>query len=402
MKIIGNIPRRKVNNWTLPDGWKLVSLSDVCEIISGQSPPSSTYRKTQEGLPFFQGKADFGLIHPIPSVCVEPKKISEPDDILISVRAPVGPTNIAVVKCCIGRGLAAIRCSEKVERDFVLSALRLFEQELVQQGTGSTFDAINRDQLERFEIPLPPFSEQKRIAAIVRERMEAVERARKSAEEQLEAATALPTAYLRDSFSDDNCKKWQSFSVGDICVSIDYGFTASAGFSIEIPKFLRITDIQNGNVNWGQVPGCKINFEDEDSYRLKEGDIVFTRTGATTGKSFLLKDPPRAIFASYLIRLRPNRSKTLPEYFYTFFQSDRYWTQIRNQVRGGAQPNFNATMLAKLNLPLPPNSEQQALIQKIDKKFCSTQKMISYIKDQLSTINALPAALLRQAFRGEL
>jgi len=56
MKIIGNIPRRKVNNWTLPDGWKLVSLSDVCEIILGQSPPSSTYRKTQEGLPFYQGK----------------------------------------------------------------------------------------------------------------------------------------------------------------------------------------------------------------------------------------------------------------------------------------------------------------------------------------------------------
>jgi len=298
--------------------------------------------------------------------------------------------------------LAAIRCSEKVERDFVLSALRLFEQELVQQGTGSTFDAINRDQLERFEIPLPPLPEQKRIAAILRERMETVACARKSAEEQLEAATALPTAYLRDTFSDDNCKKWQSFSVGDICVSINYGFTASADFSIEIPKFLRITDIQNGNVNWGQVPGCKINFEDEDSYRLKEGDIVFTRTGATTGKSFLLKDPPRAIFASYLIRLRPNRSKILPEYLYTFFQSDRYWTQIINQARGGAQPNFNATMLAKLNLPLPPNSEQQTLIRKIDKKFCSTQKIISYIKDQLSTINALPVALLRQAFRGEL
>ena len=201
MKIIGNIPRRKVNNWTLPDGWQLVSLSDVCEIISGQSPPSSTYRKTQEGLPFFQGKADFGLIHPIPSVwCVEPKKISEPGDILISVRAPVGPTNIAVVKCCIGRGLAAIRCSEKVERDFVLSALRLFEQELVQQGTGSTFDAINRDQLERFEIPLPPLSEQKRIAAVLRERMEAVECARKSAEAQLSTINALPGALLRQAF----------------------------------------------------------------------------------------------------------------------------------------------------------------------------------------------------------
>ena len=201
MTDLGKLARRKANDWTLPNEWKLVSLGEVCEIISGQSPPSSTYRKVPEGLPFFQGKADFGLIHPVPTVwCVEPMKISQPGDIVISVRAPVGPTNVADVKCCIGRGLAAIRCSEKVDRDFVLSALRLFEQELVQQGTGSTFDAINRDQLERFEIPLPPLPEQKRIAAILRERMDAVEHARKAAEEQLENINALPGALLQQAF----------------------------------------------------------------------------------------------------------------------------------------------------------------------------------------------------------
>lgn len=96
--------------------------------------------------------------------------------------------------------MAAIRCSEKVDRDFILYALRLFEQELVQQGTGSTFDLINRDQIEGLEIPLPLLPEQKRIAAILRERMEAVEHTRKAAEAQLETINALPGALLRQAF----------------------------------------------------------------------------------------------------------------------------------------------------------------------------------------------------------
>ncbi len=186
----------------LPEGWRWVKLGEVCEIIAGQSPPGITYRKSPEGLPFFQGKADFGHLYPIARVwCVEPKKIALPGDILISVRAPVGPTNIANIKCCIGRGLAAIRCSEKVERDFLLAFMRYFEPKLTQVGSGSTFDAISRTDLENIEIPLPPLPEQQRIAAILREQMAAVDKARKAAEEELEAINALPAALLRRAFS---------------------------------------------------------------------------------------------------------------------------------------------------------------------------------------------------------
>src|SRR5208337_2692307 len=128
----------------LPDGWRWVKLGKVCEIIAGQSPPGSTYRTMPEGLPFFQGKADFGLLNPVPRVwCVDPNKIALPGDILISVRAPVGPTNVADVKCCIGRGLAAIRCEHNVDSDFILAALRRFENKLVVKGSGSTFEAIS-------------------------------------------------------------------------------------------------------------------------------------------------------------------------------------------------------------------------------------------------------------------
>ena len=94
---------------TLPPNWSWVKLGVVCEIVMGQSPPSSTYNTDQIGLPFFQGKAEFTELSPvIKKWCSEPKKIAEPLDILVSVRAPVGSSNIANQKCCIGRGLAAL------------------------------------------------------------------------------------------------------------------------------------------------------------------------------------------------------------------------------------------------------------------------------------------------------
>ncbi|HHL33367.1 MAG TPA: restriction endonuclease subunit S, partial [Desulfobulbaceae bacterium] len=93
----------------LPDGWILEKLPTLTNIVMGQSPPSSTYNTVGNGLPFFQGKAEFGKIFPtVQKYCSNPKKIAEKNSTLLSVRAPVGPTNLADRTCCIGRGLAAI------------------------------------------------------------------------------------------------------------------------------------------------------------------------------------------------------------------------------------------------------------------------------------------------------
>ncbi|MBN1876773.1 MAG: restriction endonuclease subunit S [Anaerolineae bacterium] len=185
----------------LPDGWQWERLGEICEIIAGQSPPSHTYRKHPEGLPFFQGKADFGDKSPVARVwCTAPQKIAEPGDILISVRAPVGPTNIADVQCCIGRGLSAIRPGDQVDRDFVLAALKFYEPDLVQLSSGSTFSAIKQSDLQNLEIPLPPLDEQRRIAAVLNVKLAAIAQARAAAEAQLETINALPAAYLRQAF----------------------------------------------------------------------------------------------------------------------------------------------------------------------------------------------------------
>jgi type I restriction enzyme S subunit len=187
----------------LPVGWKWDQLGQICEIIAGQSPPGETYNKEGVGLPFFQGKIDFGKINPTVRIwCSKPIKIAQRGDILISVRAPVGPTNVANVECCIGRGLAMIRCSDKVNKDYILWMLKLFELQLSKLGSGSTFTSINTPELKKFEIPLPPsLEEQERIAHILNEQMAIVEKARAAAEEQLETINSIPTALLKRAFN---------------------------------------------------------------------------------------------------------------------------------------------------------------------------------------------------------
>jgi len=160
---------------------------------------------------------------------------------------------------------------------------------------------------------------------------------------------------------------WKTTRLGDIAESVDYGVTASACELPVGPKFLRITDIQGGIVNWSTVPWCECDARSAAGARLKAGDIVFARTGATTGKSFLIREcPSDAVFASYLIRVRLG-SAAEPRFVSHFFQTPNYWAQITQGARGAAQPGVNATTLSALRVPLPPLPEQQRIAEILDK-----------------------------------
>ena len=196
---------------------KLVALPEVAKIIMGQSPPSSSYNMSEEGLPFFQGKADFGDLYPtVRMFCTEPKKIAKAGDILISVRAPVGPTNVAQEKSCIGRGLAAIRGGKGIDARYLLYFLRFYEPKLVGEGKGSTFSAISRSDLESVRVPLPPLPEQQRIAAILA-KADRIRRLRRY-------ARTLSDTYLQSVFvhlfgdPGSNPKKWTLIPVEQVLV----------------------------------------------------------------------------------------------------------------------------------------------------------------------------------------
>ena len=147
----------------------MARLEEICAINMGQSPDSSTYNEDGNGLPFFQGNADFGEIYPAVRMwCSEPTKIAREKDILISVRAPIGALNIANCECCIGRGLAALTVNEDIcAQEYLWHVLSSKVDELNSKGTGSTFKAINKKTLSEIEIPLPPLDEQRKIAAVL-------------------------------------------------------------------------------------------------------------------------------------------------------------------------------------------------------------------------------------------
>ena len=147
----------------------MARLDEICAINMGQSPDSSTYNEDSNGLPFFQGNADFGEIYPAVRMwCSEPTKIAQEKDVLISVRAPIGALNIANCECCIGRGLAALTVNEDIcAQEYLWHVLSSKVDELNSKGTGSTFKAINKKTLSEIEIPLPPLDEQRKIAAVL-------------------------------------------------------------------------------------------------------------------------------------------------------------------------------------------------------------------------------------------
>jgi len=156
---------------SIPKDWEIVILGDesIADLIMGQSPPSSTYNDKGIGLPFLQGNAEFGETYPKSIFsCSQPIKIAEKNDILLSVRAPVGDINITHSKSCIGRGLAAIRPkNDKLNYLFLFYYLKFGSRIFESLSMGSTFKAIRKQEVEKFQIPLPPLPEQRRIAEIL-------------------------------------------------------------------------------------------------------------------------------------------------------------------------------------------------------------------------------------------
>lgn len=170
-KGIGHKEFKETEIGRIPKSWEVFKLGNknVAIIIMGQSPPSSTYNEEGNGLPFLQGKAEFGEIFPSPVIyCSKPMKIAEKNDILLSVRAPVGDVNIAPFKCCIGRGLSSLRAkSEKLHYLFLFYYLIFSNKRFESLSMGSTFKAIRKGEIQNYKIPLPPLSEQQEIAEIL-------------------------------------------------------------------------------------------------------------------------------------------------------------------------------------------------------------------------------------------
>ena len=319
-------------------------------------------------------------------------------------------------------GFAVLTCFSGIYNKFLFFYLQSPEFDRYANSTenakGVAYPAINDDRLYRAIIPIPPLTEQKRIVSKIEEILPYIDQYDKAytkletfnkkfpedmkksilklamqgklVEQRTEEGTAdelyknivtekaqlikdgkikkekpLPEI-AEDEIPFEIPSSWKWVRWGTLSFSIQYGYNAPAIANGHY-RMVRISDIQDNQVLWDSVPYCEISDKEAETYLLAKNDILFARTGATVGKSFLVKDLPyEAVYAGYLIRTRYNFEKIVPKYLKLFMESQLYWQQLRNGTIATAQPNCNGQTLSKMLIPLPPLAEQKRIVAKID------------------------------------
>ena len=364
--------------------WKYRRLSEVAEVIMGQSPSSDSYNDTGEGLPFFQGKTEFGEVSPTPvKWCAVPKKIALKDDILMSVRAPVGPTNLAIEECCIGRGLAAIRAiGSEVDRGFLQLYLKFSEPLLVEKGQGSTFEAINGEDLRSHEIPQLRLSDQCRIAARLKAQLAEVEKARKAAELQLAEITKLCDAIIFDSL-----KKGVSTShtLGDVLVEV------KKGIGEEWKKYPVLGATRAGLAPAKEPPG-----KYPHKYKpVFPGTVFYNPMRILIGSiAFVEDDDKPGITSPDYVALKGRDGLVDSRWFYYWLRSPLGEQCITSLARGAVRERMLFKRLAKGSIELPAFTVQQ----QASTALAGLKPMRLAVQKQLDEIDLLPRKILSEAF----
>jgi type I restriction enzyme S subunit len=384
----------------LPSGWQIKSLGEVSEIIAGQSPPSATYNKNKIGLPFYQGKTDFGETYPSVRVwCSNPTKIALPNDILISVRAPVGPTNICDTEACIGRGLNAIRAKENSNYKFILYFLRTIENKLANQGRGSTFSAITQSELKEISIPFPSLPIQKQIAEIL-EKADQAKQKRKEANKLTEQF--LQSAFI-EMFGDPvkNPKRWNTEQIGNTIKYSEYGTSKKSnkvGSGYPILSMSNIT--YDGRIDLTNISYVELNKNEFSKLRLIHGDVIFNRTNSTEliGKTAYWDKELDFVIASYLVKLQ--LKPTHNPIWFSYLLNTKYFKNLfaLKCKKAVNQSNISPTLLKEFTMYSPPLPLQQQFADLVQKTEALKEKQK---KSEIGLEN-LFNILMQKAFKGEL
>jgi len=325
------------------------------------------------------------------------ESITKSPVIIIGRKGSVGAVNFSSTSCWpIDTSFFIDEYPDNLDPKWLYYCLTSLEFGIHAQGPKP---GIKRDLLYQTEIPVPPLGEQRRIVARIEELTRRAEEARRFRQEAIKGIERSLAATV-DALFHERDNDWTEATVKQLCGKPQYGYTASASNEQIGPRFLRITDIQNGQVDWDSVPYCPC--DEPEKCRLSDGDIVFARTGATTGKSYLVRNPPEAVFASYLIRIRPCEH-VLPEYIWWYFQSSSYWAAVYSGIDDGNRPSMNGSKLGALRIPFPKSKKMQRQIvsrlETLDGKIAELRELQITSEAELS---AFQSALLAKAFRGEL
>lgn len=387
---------------TIPDTWAETTLDKVCDVILGQSPPGTAYNDKGVGLPFFQGKAEFGSLYPSARKwTTEGNKRAQPDDVLISVRAPVGPTNLAPFECVIGRGLAALRPGAVTTTKFVLYQLKATENLLVSIATGSTFSAISGDQLREHGFVLAPLPEQARIVAVIEEQFSRLDEGQRSLATLRRLLLQLRTSVLATAMEGD----WPLKQIEELAVTIGSGAT---------PKKGRKDYYDGGTIPWVTSAQLVNSLVTQPTTYITEKALAETSVrlwpkhallvamygeGRTRGHcSELLFESTtnQACAAIVLSDDAPIRRDFLRMYFAASYDRNR------RLASGGVQPNLSLGLIRSMAVPVPSLAEQDSIVNYVEWWFSTIDELERAIAHAVRRGSLLRRSILDRAFSGLL
>lgn len=411
-------------NQDLPEGWAIKTLDEACEIVLGQSPPSETYNSEGKGLPFYQGKAEFGELYPTPvKWCSEPRKIAEADDILISVRAPVGPTNLCQEKSCIGRGLAALRRKDAMPSKYLLYYLRLIESEWDSKATGTTFKAITGDVLRRQQISVAPLPDQERIVARIEELFTQLE-AGTSALRRVQAGlkrykAAVMKAAVEGRLLDGRARVnegelpegWRWVTVAELAANELYSITdgpfgsklKTEHYTESGPRIIRLQNIGDGEFRDAKAYITKEHFATLHRHRIFAGDLVIAGLGESLPRACIIPEyVGDAVVKADCIRFKPNSDVVDTKYLLFALNSETVKRKVHEIVHGIGRPRMNQQEIKAIPIPLPSISEQCQIVAEVDRRLSVAQEIEAVVDASLKRVGRLRQAVLKAAFEGRL
>jgi type I restriction enzyme, S subunit len=436
---------------SMPAGWVRTSLDAFAEVILGQSPPSATYNTDWAGVPFYQGKLEFGLMYPTPRKwCTSPKKTAEQGDVLVSVRAPVGPTNICPEKSCIGRGLAAVRGLGGISTPFILYLMRAQEGPLSGIGTGTTFGAITGNKLRGMEVDMPPLPEQHRIVAKIEELFTRLDAGVEALERIKAQLKRYRQAVLKHAFEGKLTAEWREVHkhelepasvflerikeerhepakgnykhlppldtsglphlpegwawtrLGDILEVIRGASPRPKGdpryFGGSIP-WIMISDISREKGKYISATKDTVTaIGARKSRYLNEGTLILSNSGSVCIPKILAVDG--CIHDGFVAF--PDMSEQLDiMYLYHCFDYIRPSVTQANR-QGVTQVNLNTGIVRRMLIPFPTKAEQNKIVEEIERRFAVADQIERTVDQGLKQAERLRQSILKNAFEGKL
>ena len=377
-------------------------LKDIAAIIAGQSPESKYYNTNGEGIPFFQGKADFGALYPnIRTYCSQPIRIAEKDDILLSVRAPVGPTNLSPGKVCIGRGLTAIRPGSSIRLKYLLYFFRYYEAQLQKSGTGTTFKAITQNVIKNIEVPVPSLDEQERIVSKIEElfsKLDASVAELKIAKEKLKV---YRQAVLKEAFTGLSNKR----PIREMTSIVTSGSRGWAKYySNSGAKFIRIGNLTRDSIKIDlsepQYVSPPVNAEGART-KLQPNDVLVSIT-ADLGSIGLVTEVVGEAYINQHIALVRFKNSEQSEFMAWYLRSDWGQKDLLKNKRGAGKLGLGLNDIRDAKVPVVSDEQAKTIVFEISGRLSVCDSIEQTIDTSLQKAEALRQSILKQAFEGRL